>query len=35
MFDSNPLDTFKFLLKKLDERGIAFVELKEASSSDK
>lgn len=29
MFDSNPLQTFTYLLQKLDEKGIAFVELTE------
>ena len=31
MFDSNPIETFTYLLKKLDEKGIAFVELAEPS----
>ena len=32
MYDSNPLETYTYLLKKLDERGIAFVELIEPST---
>ena len=32
MYDSNPIETYTYLLKKLDERGIAFVELTEPST---
>lgn len=32
MFDSNPLETYTYLLNKLSERGIAFVEIVEPST---
>ena len=31
MFDSNPVETYTYLLKRLDEKGIAFVEIIEGS----
>ena len=34
MFDSNPLETFTYLLRKLDEKGIAFVQLTEPGVID-
>lgn len=34
MFDSNPLDTYSYLLKELDKKNIAFVEIKEAGDLD-
>jgi len=35
MFDSDPIATYSYLLKKLNEKGIAFVEIKEAASISK
>ena len=32
MYDSTPIETYTYLLKKLDERGIAFVEITEPAS---
>ena len=32
MFDSDPLPLFSYLLKKLDEKGIEFIEIKEAGN---
>eukprot|EP00331_Platyophrya_macrostoma_P028249 CAMPEP_0176434472 /NCGR_PEP_ID=MMETSP0127-20121128/16698_1 /TAXON_ID=938130 /ORGANISM="Platyophrya macrostoma, Strain WH" /LENGTH=348 /DNA_ID=CAMNT_0017817217 /DNA_START=113 /DNA_END=1159 /DNA_ORIENTATION=- len=32
MYDSTPLETFSYILKKFDEKGVAFVEFTEASS---
>jgi len=32
MFDSTPVETYTYLLNKLDEKGIAFVEISEPSS---
>ena len=34
MFDENPLETYSYLLKQLDKKGIAFVELVEPDSPD-
>ena len=34
MYDSKPIETYGFLLKELDKKGIAFVEIKEASADD-
>ena len=34
MYDSNPIEAYTYLLKKLDEKGIAFVELVEPSVFD-
>ncbi len=31
-YDSDPLSTFSYLLSKLDQRGIAYVEIKEAGT---
>lgn len=35
MYDSNPVETYSYLLTELDKKGIAFVEIKEASNDDK
>ena len=32
MFDSDPFPVFSYLLKKLDEKGIEFVEIKESGN---
>lgn len=34
MYDSNPVETYSYLLKKLDQRQIASVEIRESSSYD-
>jgi hypothetical protein len=34
MFDSKPEATYSHLFQKLDEKGIAYIEIKEASSHD-
>jgi len=35
MFDSDPIVTYTYLLQKLNEKGIAFVEIKEAARISK
>lgn len=35
MFDSDPISLYTHLLKKLNEKGIAFVEIKEAARISK
>lgn len=32
MFDSDPLPLFSYFLKKLDEKGIEFIEIKESAN---
>jgi hypothetical protein len=31
MFDVNPIETYSYLLKELDRKGVGFVEIRESS----
>ena len=35
MFDSDPIPLYSYLLERLNEKGIAFVEIKEAARISK